>query len=228
VLYRLIHEGIGIDFPSFAGELRALLARRAPGAGSILDVACGTGQHLSLLGADLERVGIDLSAQMLAIARRQCPDVAFHQADMADFDLDRTFDVVTCLFSSVGYVGTPERLDAAIAAMARHLEPGGLLLVEPWFTPEQFWDDHLVHDVAEGEGMKLSRMYVQRRRGSTCELDIHLTVGTVEGVEHFVERHVLGLFTDAEYRAAFRAAGLEVEHDPAGLMGRGLYLGTRA
>ena len=36
------------------------------------------------------------------------------------------------------------------------------------------------------------------------------------------------MFTDEDYRAAFEAAGLEVELDQKGLMGRGLYLGRRA
>ena len=44
-------------------------------------------------------------------------------------------------------------------------------------------------------------------------------------MEHLVETHTLGLFTDDEYRSAFDAAGLEVEHDVDGLMGRGLWTG---
>ena len=41
-------------------------------------------------------------------------------------DLGRTFDAVVCLFSSIGYVGTEERLRAAIGSMARHAAPGGM------------------------------------------------------------------------------------------------------
>jgi hypothetical protein len=44
-------------------------------------------------------------------------------------------------------------------------------------------------------------------------------------VEQWTEPHRLGLWTDAVYRDAFVRAGLDVEHDPTGLIGRGLYLG---
>jgi hypothetical protein len=44
-------------------------------------------------------------------------------------------------------------------------------------------------------------------------------------VQRLREKLILGLFTDREYRAAFAAAGLRLEHDPVGLEGRGLYLG---
>jgi hypothetical protein len=46
-------------------------------------------------------------------------------------------------------------------------------------------------------------------------------------IEHFVERLEMGLFTHDEYLDAFRQAELETNYDPEGLMGRGLYIGTR-
>ena len=55
---------------------------------------------------------------------------------MRSFDLGRRFDAVTCLFSSIGYLLTPEDLEQGIARMAAHVAPGGVLVVEPWFTPD--------------------------------------------------------------------------------------------
>ena len=59
-------------------------------------------------------------------------------------------------------------------------------------------------------------------------IDFHYLVRDPDGVEHFTESHTMGMFTDEDYRAAFEAAGLEVELDEKGSMGRGLYLGRRA
>ena len=55
-------------------------------------------------------------------------------------------------------------------------------------------------------------------------MNFEYLIGTPAGIEAFSERHEAALFTDDEYRQAFVAAGLSVEHDPEGLIGRGLYI----
>lgn len=62
---------------------------------------------------------------------------------MRTFDLGRTFDAITCLFSAIGHAGSVEGLEAAVYTMARHLNPGGVLLVEPWLSP-QVWQNNLM------------------------------------------------------------------------------------
>ena len=58
-------------------------------------------------------------------------------------------------------------------------------------------------------------------------LDFHYLVATPEGIEHFSERHELGLFTFEQYEAAMRDSRLNVLVDREGLMGRGLFIGIR-
>ncbi|MCQ9362278.1 class I SAM-dependent methyltransferase, partial [Corynebacterium sp. 153RC1] len=123
------------DYADESERLRALIAERSPGASTLLDVACGTGKHLEQLRSWYEVSGVDLDPELLGIARERLGDVDLRTGDMTDFALDGQFDVVTCLFSSIGYVGTVERLGSAITAMATHLNPGGVLIVEPWLTP---------------------------------------------------------------------------------------------
>src|SRR5215831_7656571 len=90
------------DYEAEARDLVTLIRDRNPEAGSLLDVACGTGRHLELLQASFPDVaGVDLDAGLLDVARGRLPDVVLTQADMRTFDLGRTFDAVTCLFSSV-------------------------------------------------------------------------------------------------------------------------------
>jgi SAM-dependent methyltransferase len=219
------------SFKDYAAEARQVIqlvdVQLGSGATRLLDVACGTGHHLSHLKQRFHVEGLDLSEELLAQARQRLPGVDFHHADMVAFDLGRTFDVITCLFSSIGYVETLERLDVAIASMARHLAPGGLLLVEPWFTPEG-WHPNTVHSVFVDEPeFRMARINTSFQDGRISYFDLHYLIGTPTKTEHFVEHHRLGLFTREETEAAFRQAGLDVTYDEQGLTGRGLYTGRR-
>jgi SAM-dependent methyltransferase len=213
------------DYEGEAERVHALIQQRAPGASTLLDVACGTGKHLEQFRRWYEVEGVDLDEGLLEVARNRLGDVRLHVADMTSFALGRTFDVVTCLFSSIGYVATPKRLNGAIRAMAAHLNPNGILVVEPWLTPDgwQIGRPHLL--VVDEPDLKIVRMNVSGRDGRLAVMEFVYLVGSPDGIDHFSERHEAALFTDVEYRQALSTAGLTVEHDPEGLIGRGLYLG---
>ena len=213
------------EYESEAELLHAMIQARVPAATTMLDVACGTGLHLQHLTPRYTAEGLDLDATMLEIARQRCPGVPFHEGDMIDFDLGRTFDVVLCLFSAIAYAKTVERMRQAVRTMARHLRPGGVLIVEPWLTPEAFTAGHLSTRFVDEPDLKIARMNSSSVEGTLSIIDFHYLVGTPEGFSYFTERHETGLFTHDEYLDAFRTAGLSVAFDLEGLMGRGLYIG---
>ena len=110
------------DYRAETEKLLETLRRYKPSLGDdLLDVACGTGRHLAYLKESFRVEGLDLGVGMLEAARERLPEVTFHQADMTDFILGRQFDVVTCLFSSIGYVKTLEALVKTVNGMASHL-----------------------------------------------------------------------------------------------------------
>jgi SAM-dependent methyltransferase len=213
------------DYVSESAKVDALIQERNPGARTLLDVACGTGKHLEHLRGRYEAEGLDLDPKLLAIARERLRGIPLHEGDMIKFDLGRRFDAVLCLFSGIGYARTVEGLNQAVIAMAAHVAPSGVLVVEPWLTPDVWEDDHLGAVFVDEPDLKIARVNLSERDGRLSRFVFHYLVLTSEGVERFEEPHELGLFTHDEYVAAFRAAGLEVEHDPDGLMGRGLYIG---
>jgi SAM-dependent methyltransferase len=217
------------DYQKEYEYIRFLLEQKKPNARSLLDVGCGTGKHLDRLRAHYRVEGLDLNPELLKIARARHPEVPFHQADMVNFDLASCFDVITCLFSSIGYVKTVENLQRAIANFARHLSPRGLLLVEPWFTLENYWTGRVTANYVDEPELKISWMYTSDPpQDGVSVLNIHYLVGTPQRIQHFTERHEIGLFTHEEYVGAFASAGLTIQHDPRGPMGRGLFIGTQA
>ena len=172
--------------------------------------------------------GLDLDQGMLAQARSKLPGIAFHEDDMVEFDLGRTYDVVISLFSSIGYARTEARLNQAIRRMADHAREGGLVIVEPWFDPDSYRAG-IPHAVfVDKPDVKIARLDVSQMEVGVSVLDFHFLVADSQGVDSFTERHELGLFTQDQYLSAFEDARLETTYEPEGIDGRGLYLGVRS
>lgn len=103
---------------------RLALRGRAPGGVRVLDVGCAFGAFLSAVGAAPVRVGLDASPFAVAQARRQAPGASFAVARLPELPLVARFDVVTS-FDCLEHVA---EVDAAFAALARCLAPGGRLV----------------------------------------------------------------------------------------------------
>lgn len=216
----------------YAGEIDRLLALLPPARtaekATLLDVACGTGRHLEHLRRHFHVEGLDLCADLLAVAQARLPEITFHLGDMFSFDLGRQYDIVTCLFSSIGYAKNIDRLRAAVGSMTQHVKPDGRLVIEPWFTPED-WKPNTVHGLYIDEPeLKIARVNTSFVEGKVSIFDLHHLIGTPAGTEHVVERHEMGLFEIEEMTLAMEAAGLSVVYDAEGVSGRGLYIGRHS
>lgn len=226
--YDLIYAPIK-DYTAESRRVAEIARAKVPAAQSILDVACGTGRHaheLHRLGFFVD--GVDLEPRFVQRAQRRNPNGRFFCQDMVALDLDEKYDVVACLFSSIAYVRTEDRLRATLKRFAAHLAEGGLVIVEPWFQPGEMEDGYVVTHTAETDDVKVCRMSRTMIAGRISRLQFQFLVGDRDGVEHFSEVHELGLFTRSQTEQAFHDAGLDVEYDPEGLTDRGLYMGRSA
>jgi len=228
-IYDLLYTGTGVKhFAVEAAELRDIIEMARPGATTLLDVACGTGALLAELKRWYSVEGVDVSREMLAVARRRLPGIPLVEADMRTFDLGSTFDAVTCLFSSIGYVTEEVELAAAIGRLAAHVAPGGVLILDGWLRPDAWTDGYrAAPEVAEDDGTTVVRLAISSRHGAITELDMHHLVRTAEGIEHFSELHRLRLTATADYVAALEATGLSVRVAPDYMPGRDRIIGVR-
>ena len=225
--YDLIVAAQGKDYNAEARHVADAIRRRRPDARSLLDVACGTGGHLDYFRQDFETEGVDLSAAMLERARLRLGSTPLHRGDIRTFQLPRRFDAVTCLFSSVGYLVPVTELARGIENLASHLVEGGVLVIEPWVHPEQWRDGNLDASAAKTSDLAVARAIRSTRSGAVTTLDMYWALVSNSGIETFNERHTAGLYTHHEYEQAMSDAGLTVEHEAFGLIGRGLFIGIK-
>ena len=112
---------------------------------TILDLGCGTGNHIiPLARRGYELVGLDRSREMLDQAEKKAGQLSpaeaphrpvFFRGDVREVDLNRQFDAVLMMFAVLGYQLTNAEVTAALKTVSGHLRPGGLFICDVWYGP---------------------------------------------------------------------------------------------
>ena len=135
------HDALATSYQAFFAAVTALATnplldavRLHPGT-RLLDVATGPGALAAEAASRGARpVGIDLSPQMVELARQLYPAINFHEADVEHLPFpDDTFDAVVCAFG-LGHFPRPE---VAVTESVRTLLPGGRIAFSWWDDPSR-------------------------------------------------------------------------------------------
>jgi len=217
------------DYDGEAAEVVRQVRGRFPGARSLLDVGCGTGSHLERFREVFDHVeGVEPAPAMRRLAEKKLPSLRIHGVDMREFCLGRGFDAVSCMFGPIGYMADEQQLRAAVRCMAAHLVVGGVLVLDPWWFPENFIDGYVMAEVVRDERRSVARVSHSVRTGSSMCITAKYLIGDAVGITEFCTQDTLSLFREDQYADAFRRAGLTVEYLPTAATDRGLFVGTRS
>jgi SAM-dependent methyltransferase len=219
------------DYKGEANKIKELIKKYKKSDGtSLLDVGCGTGKHLEYFKDDFSCAGTDINAEMLEVAKEKVNGVIFKQADMINLNFKYKFDIILCLFSSIGYVKTYSNLQKTILNFVNHLQHGGVVIIEPWFTKDTYMVGHPGMTTYEGEDIKIARLNTTKLENGLSVMEMHYLIAEKnEDVKYFVDRHELGLFEIEKVLEIMNQAGLKAEFLKDGLMkDRGLYIGIKS
>jgi SAM-dependent methyltransferase len=166
---------------------------------------------------------------MLRIARRRVPGVPLHRGDMRSFDLAERFDVVSCLFSAIGYLQTEADVRRAFRTFAGHLRPGGVVLVEPWISPEMYLGRHVTVVMNRDEDSFVVRTSESRREPPFAVVTFDYLIGEERrGVRHIREEEWLRMTPYPRLLELLGSAGLRarwVQKGTGAVGGRGCLVG---
>ena len=151
-----------VDYVSWAIHVDSLLRKFGNGPGTLVDLACGTGNvtlQFSKLGYEVS--GVDVSAAMVAVARGKAASiespVTFSTGDLRRLDGFGPFDAATCLYDSFNYLMTAEDVGAALESVAGILKRDGVFVFD--ICTERNSLDHFrdVRDAEKGPGFLYTR-----------------------------------------------------------------------
>ena len=133
--YHARFERVGADGTSPHGEADFIESLQPT---SVLDAGCGMGRvAIELHRRGIEVEGADLDPDLLAYARRDAPDIVWHEVDLAEMSLGRTYSLVAMPGNVMIFCRVDDR-GPVVATAAAHLEVGGLLVAG--FTLERKQD----------------------------------------------------------------------------------------
>lgn len=187
---------------------------------SILDLGCGTGNHLLRLAErGYEVTGVDQSKEMLDIAAEKTQKIGlnceFHQSDLREFCNHKKYDAVIMMFAVLGYQQENNDVLAALKTVSKHLKKGGIFICDVWYGPA-------VLNQKPGERVRVIEAGDTKTiRVSSGKLDIfrhqvnvHFHLWNIKGdrvVAETQEDHTMRFFFPQELFLLFKIAGLEVK-----------------
>lgn len=176
---------------------------------NLLDVGCGTGEHLKHLSSKFKCTGMDVNRSMINLAKKKVPNAKFEVADMVRFSLKEKFDVITCLFSAIGYVGTFDNMVKTLENFHKHLSEKGLTIVEPWIFRKDFKEGYVALDTYENEKVEFARMATSKILRSKWIIFMHYLIAEKGKIKYFKELHKMLAVQYEDYIKAFDLAGFK-------------------
>jgi SAM-dependent methyltransferase len=129
-MFSKFYDAVMGDGSESAKHVAGLLRASNPGARKVLELACGTGSILKHLQDSYEVSGLDISKEMLSIARKKVPRAKLSRQDMVDFQIDERFDAVLCVYDSINHVRRFADWKKVFARVRQHLSPGGCFIFD--------------------------------------------------------------------------------------------------
>ncbi len=102
---------------------------------NILDIACGTGQHMTEFSkVGLKVAGLDISARMISETKQKFQDnpnlISLYKEDMSSFKIAKKFDACICMVNSLEILTTNNQIESHFKSVADCLNKGGIYIIE--------------------------------------------------------------------------------------------------
>ena len=173
-----------IDYAAWCEFYKSCFEKHGASVQKILDLACGTGSiTVPMAQMGYEMTGIDLSAEMLALAQKKAEEarvrIRFSEQNIALFDAGLGFDAAICSFDGYNYLTSPKDVVSSFARVYETLAEGGMFIFDV-STPHKY--ENILADnafVYEYDDLFLSWQNFYNKKTALC--DFYLTFFVKDG-----------------------------------------------
>lgn len=162
-----------------------------------------------------EITGVDISGNMLALARELNPEARYLSGDMRSLQINEEFDVVL-IYDSVNYMLTSDDLRSAFETAYCHLKPGGIVVTCVEQTPETFRQNATKHNFRTKGNIELTyieHFYDPDIADTTYETIFVYLIRENGILEIETDRHVCGIFGLETWETLLTETGFDCERD---------------
>lgn len=196
---------------------------------TILHLGCGGGHLDHTLKNYFTITGVDLSTEMLALARQLNPEASYLQGDLRKLALEQRFDAVM-IADSIDYMLDEDDLRAVFRVAYQHLNPGGVFVTYAEELTEHFENnrtDSVLHARGDLQVTLVENLYDPDPHDSTYEMTFVYLIRKSGRLTIEVDRHLAGIFEEATWLRLLEEAGFELQPVETELEGLRFFVGTR-
>ena len=200
------------DYESEAEFIKWAVHKHKTSSGNnLLDVACGTGNHVQFLKDQFSIVGLDINPEMLKIAKKKNAKVKFIKGDMKNLDLDKSnkFDVIICMFAAIAYNLNYEELENTLKSFNTYLKPGGVLIFDLHIHEDYWLGDRVWVDTVVEKDFQVARISPSPKKKDVLDLNLILFVKDKGKIDFNIDHHQLGLFNVGKIIKVMKDSGFD-------------------
>ena len=200
-----------VPYEEWAQFILNLLQDRKITEGLVLELGCGTGKLMTLLGkAGFDMIGVDNSVEMLQIAKEKTSqDFLYLLQDMREFELYGTVKAVISVCDSVNYITKKEELRKVFQLVNNYLDPEGVFIFD--FNTEYKYRELIGETVIAEDREDVSFIWFNEYDEESHLNDIDLKVFVQEEgdiYQKFQEEHIQRGYTLDEIKQLLEESGL--------------------
>ena len=177
----------------------------------LLDIGCGTGQLTAKFTKYGDVVGVDLSEEMLEIAKKRNPNIEWYHQDMRELNLSGQFDVITIFCDSLNYVTDLEEILQVFYYVEQYLTKDGVFIFDVHSTRKMntLFNDQCYID--HQDDLTLTWEAIKGEEDNSVWHELSFFIKTDEGLyKRFDETHYQQTYDLELYQQLLSMAGFKI------------------